>query len=217
MQLRYKSGSEAVTGFGIVFGDYFMKDNKIRIFVTASGIVMSLIFILNLFLSREYNVLWIALSGGGTLIDYLGASFSSAIQGLQLYRLITYGYTQAAIWHLIANVLALVLVSEYFQKHSTFLKFILVYHVGMIVAGAAFVLLFKNGIMYGASPAIFACLGLMVNRLVQKKESLANYKSLKGFWYLLGYLILSNFLGFDTFAIHLMGFAAGFLMGFLIP
>lgn len=39
------------------------------------------------------------------IIDYLGVSYATVFEDFQVYRLITYGYTQTAIWHLLANAL----------------------------------------------------------------------------------------------------------------
>lgn len=68
-------------------------------------VIMNIIFIINLILSRDYNLLWILLYGGGNIVDYFGESYTTVFKDFQLYRLITYGYTQTEIWNLLANVL----------------------------------------------------------------------------------------------------------------
>lgn len=62
-------------------------------------VIMIIIFIMNFFLS-DCNLFWIFLSGGGNIVDYAGESYATVFENFQLYRLITYGYTQTAIWHL---------------------------------------------------------------------------------------------------------------------
>ena len=156
----------------------------------AAIIIMCIIFLMNLILSSEYNLLWILLSGGGNIIDYLGESYKTVFSNFQLYRLITYGYTQTAIWHLLANVFGL-------------------WYVGIYV-------FYPNSFNYGASPAIFACLGVLVNWLIRNRTIWNEYKTQKGFHFLLYYFVLSNFLGICTFVIHLLGFCTGFLLGFVV-
>ncbi len=178
--------------------------------------VMCIIFIINLILSSEYNLLWILLSGGGNIIDYLGGSYKTVFIDFQLYRLITYGYTQTAIWHLLANVFGLWYVGIYLEKRIGILQFILVYHIGLIIAGITIVIIYPNSFNYGASPAIFAGLGVLANWLIRNKAIWNEYKTQKGFYFLLYYFILSNFLGISTLIIHLLGFCTGFFLGFVV-
>lgn len=177
-------------------------------------VIMCIVFIINLILSRDYNLLWILLSGGGKIVDHLGGSYTTVFEDFQLYRLITYGYTQTAIWHLAANVLGLWYVGAYLEKRIGIMRFIFVYHVGLVIAGTAILFFYPNIYNYGASPAIFACLGLLANWLIRKRDLWNEYRSQKGFYYLLYYLVLSNFLGLRTLLFHLFGFCIGFLLGF---
>ena len=178
--------------------------------------VMCMIWIANFILSSEYNLLWILLSGGGNIIDFLGESYKTVCNDFQLYRLITYGYTQTAIWHLLANVLGLWYVGRYLEKKIGVLPFVLIYHIGLVVAGITIFLFFPDRFIYGASPAIFACLGVLANWLIRDKSIWKEYKTQKGFYFLLYYLLLSNLLGMCTFTIHLLGFCTGFLLGFAV-
>lgn len=90
----------------------------------------------------------------------------------------------------------------------------IVYHIGLVIAGIAILLLFPDSLNYGASPAIFACLGLLANWLLRKRDLWKEYRSQNGFYFLLYYFILSNFLGIPTLLLHLFGFGTGFLLGF---
>ena len=67
--------------------------NKIRNnrFTAVVSIVCVAVFLTNLVLSLKYNIIMIILTGGGQLVDFLGASRNALINELQLYRLITYG------------------------------------------------------------------------------------------------------------------------------
>ena len=179
-------------------------------------VIMCTIFIINLILSKDCNLLWILLSGGGNIVDYLGESYTTVFKDFQLYRLITYGYTQTAIWHLLANALGLWYVGLYLEKKINIIRFMLIYHMGLVIAGTAILFFYPNSFNYGASPAIFACLGILANWLMRKRDLWNEYKSQKGFYFLLYYFVLSNFLGMRTLLFHLFGFCTGFLLGFVM-
>ncbi len=179
-------------------------------------IIMCAVFIMNLFLSRDYNLFWILLSGGGKTVDYLGESYTYVLQDFQLYRIITCGYTDTAIWHLAENALAIWYVGLYLENRIGILRMMFVYHMGLIIAGIAILVLYPNSFHYGASPAIFACLGMLANWFMRKKDLWDEYKSQKGFYFLLYYFVLSNLLGMCTLLFHLLGFCTGFLLGFVM-
>ena len=178
-------------------------------------VIMIIIFIMNFFLS-DCNLFWIFLSGGGNIVDYAGESYATVFENFQLYRLITYGYTQTAIWHLLANVLGLWYVSFYLEKKIGTIRFMLVFHIGLIAAGATLLVFYPSSFNYGASPAIFACLGMLANWLTQNKGLWDEYKSQKGYHFLMYYLVLSNILGVCTLVFHFLGFSVGFLLGFVV-
>lgn len=178
-------------------------------------VIMIIIFITNFCIS-DCNLLWVFLSGGGKIVDYVGASYTTVFKDFQLFRLITYGYTQTAALHLIANLLGLWYVSLYLEKKVGTIWFVLVYHIGLIVAGIILIVLYPNGLQYGASPAIFACIGVLANWLIRKRELWGEYKLQKGFYFLMGYFVLSNMVGVCTLIFHLLGFAVGFLLGFVV-
>ena len=185
-------------------------------FTQITIVIMSIVFILNLIFSRDYNVFWIVLSGGGKIIDYLGASYKTVVEEFQLYRLLTYGYTQPAIWHLVANVFALWYVGTYLEKKIGSFRFVLVFHLGLIAAGISMIVIFPNGFNYGASPAIFACMGMFINWMIRKRQLWSEYKEQKGFRFLFWYFIISNFLSVGTAVIHFLGLCTGLILGFVI-
>ncbi len=178
--------------------------------------IMTIIFIANLFLSKEYNLLWIVLTGGGVIVDYFGTSYTTVFEDFQMYRIITYGYTQTAIWHLLANALSLWYIGRYLESRIGIKKFAILYHVGLVVAGVVIFVICPNSVNYGASPAIFACFGLLANWLVRDKDLWYEYKTQKGFYFLMCYFVLSNFLGLSTLLIHALGFCTGFILGYVI-
>ncbi len=183
-------------------------------FAVAAGVAMVVIFIINLVISQDCNRLMVMLTGGGKLVDFMGATPDAVYKSEQIFRLITYGYLHPAIWHLIANVCALWFVGAYMQKVIGTFRLVLVYHLGLITACAIFLLIFLDGLMYGASPAIYCCLGMMATWLLRDRSLLETYRNLQGSRYLLCYLVLANFLGLATFVVHLLGFCVGLLLGF---
>lgn len=191
------------------------KANTSRFSVLAI-IIMNIIFIMNLIISRDCNLLLLIFSGGGLIADYLGSSYTTVFKDFQVYRIITYGYTQTAIWHLFANVLGLWYVGIYLEKRIGAIQFIILYHLGLVIAGTSILVFYPNSFNYGSSPAIFALLGLLANWLIREKNLWNQYKTQKGFYFLLCYLFLSNFLGLSTLIFHLLGFSTGFFLGFLI-
>ena len=192
-----------------------MKISSYR-FSQVAIVITAIIFIWNLIISRDCNLLWVILSGGGEIVDYLGASYKTVFEDLQLYRLVTYGYTHTAIWHSLANILALWYVGIYLEKKIGSMKFILTYHLGLIIAGAIMIVIFQKGINYGASPAIFTCIGVLVCWGIRNRELWSEYKVQRGFSFLFWYFVLSNLLSVETAIIHLLGFCAGFTLGFVI-
>lgn len=179
-------------------------------------VVMAVLFILNPVLSTDCDPLMIILTGGGKLVDYLGAAYDNVFEDLQIYRLITYGYLQPAVWHLLANVFALWYVGPYMEKVIGSLRFILIYHFGLISSCAVFLLLFPKGLMYGASPAIFCFLGMMAAWMIRNRALWDEYKNIRGSRFLICYAVISNFLSVGTFVVHLLGFCVGILIGLVV-
>lgn len=190
-----------------------IRNNK---FATTISVIVAAVFIANLVLSRGFNLLMISLTGGGRLVDFLAASRSDLINIPQCYRLITYGYLHPTIWHLAINICALWYVGLFIEKELSKKLIFFIYHVGLIVPVIVFSLIFPDGYMYGASPAIFCFLGIMVMWLIKDRTIFSEYKSLRGSRYLLCYMILSNFLSLGTFVVHLAGFCTGLFIGIIV-
>lgn len=192
--------------------------NKIRNnrFAAMISVILVAVFLANLVLSRNLNLIMISLTGGGNLVDFLGASRGNLFNDRQYYRLITYGYLHPTIWHLAVNVFALWYVGLFIEKELSKIFIILIYHVGLVVSCIAFLLIFPNGYMYGASPAIFCFLGIMAMWLIKDRTLFIEYERLRGNRYLLCYMIVSNFLSLGTFVVHVTGFCVGLLIGLIV-
>ena len=193
-------------------------NQKIRnnIFAAAAGLAMAVIFVINLVISRDCNRLMVMLTGGGALMDSMGATPATVFKSGQIFRLVTYGYLHPAIWHLAGNVCALWYVGAYLQKAIGTVRMVIVYHCGLIAACAAFLLIFPDGLIYGASPAIYCCRGMMATWLLRDRSLSGKYRNIRGSRYLMVYLILPNFIGLGTFVVHLLGFCAGLLLGLVV-
>lgn len=61
---------------------------------------MIVLWMINLILTKE-NLIHTLFWGGGKLTDYTGISYASVFSQHEFWRIITYGYTQTAIWHLL--------------------------------------------------------------------------------------------------------------------
>ena len=97
-------------------GNDIRKNNiKYNRFSKIAIVIMVIVFITNFFVS-DCNLLWMFLSGGGKVVDYTSVSYATVFRDFQLFRLITYGYTQTAVWHLLANLLGLWYVGLYLEK-----------------------------------------------------------------------------------------------------
>ena len=190
---------------------------KIKAQLTSISIViMIIIFIANLLASTEYNVPAIFLTGGGNLVDYLGVKKDYVFEGHQFYRLITYGFTQASVIHLLANIAALWAVGGFFENYVGRIKLAVIFVIGLIIPGCILALIYPDGLHYGASPAIFAFMGVLVNWAMRDKDLWKTYREQPGFGYVVGYFFLSDLMGLRTIIFHLLGLFTGVLLGFLI-
>ena len=193
-----------------------MKKIRYNKFAAVAGFAMAVIFVINMVISSDCNRLMVMLTGGGALVDSMGATSATVFKNGQIFRLVTYGYLHPAIWHLAGNVCALWYVGAYMQRAIGTVRLVVVYHCGLIAACAAFLLIFPNGLMYGASPAIYCCLGMMATWLLRDRSLSDNFRNIRGSRYLMVYLILPNFIGLGTFVVHLLGFCFGLLIGFVV-
>lgn len=189
---------------------------KKRPFTLIAIVVMCVVFTANGIISWNCELSGLSLWGGGRIVDSLGLSYETVFGKFQLYRLLTYGYVHAAGWHLLANAFAVWSVGRYLERKIGTAFLVLVFHAGLVIAGAAILLLYPKSFNYGASPAVFSCFGLLTNWQIRNKTLMHEYRAQKGFVYCALFLVLSNLFGWVSFVIHIMGAAVGFLLGFLI-
>ena len=75
--------------------------------------------------------------GRGLYCRLSGASYKTVFEDFQVYRLLTYGYVQTTIWHLLANIFALWWVGSYLEQKIGTAFFFLMYHTSLVIAGAS--------------------------------------------------------------------------------
>ena len=187
-----------------------------RVLTAVFIIIMIAIFIVNLVISTQCNRFWVALSGGGYLTEYLQLAKDALYENRQFYRLITYGFLQTSIIHLLANIIALWYIGGLFEESIGRLRFLLILAIGLIIPGILLLVIYPNAHIYGASPAIYACIGILVNWAFRRKELWQYLRRQKGYGFVAGYFVLGNIPGICTLVFHLLGFIAGLLLGFVI-
>ena len=204
-----------VVSEGLIIVVGMMKIGKKKL-TCISIVIMIIIFLANLLASTEYNVSAIFISGGGNLMDHLGVKKVEVFENYQFYRLITYGFTQSSVIHLVANIAALWFVGGFFENNVGRIKLVIIFIIGLIIPGCLLALIYPDGLHYGASPAIFACIGVLVNWALREKDLWKTYREQTGAGYVVSYFFLGNVLGVTTLVFHLLGFFTGILLGFII-
>ncbi len=185
-----------------------------RILTTFFIIIMIAVFLINLLISSQCNRFWVAISGGGNLTEYMQLSREDVFGKMQLYRLATYGFLQTSIIHLLANIIALWYIGGFFEEYVGRLKYIIVFTLGLIIPGILLLLIYPNAHIYGASPAIYTCIGMLVNQALRHKDLSRLFKCQSGYRYIVGYFFLGNLPGVCTLVFHFLGFVVGLILGF---
>ena len=171
-----------------------------------------LTFIINIIMGGG-NHLWIFLSGGGNLYGYGLAQYDLIFVDLQLWRLISSGYLHMGILHLVFNTYALCCLGNIVEKWLGTIKYLLTYHLLMIITVAINCALFREITMAGASSGIFAVIGIfLVGNMSCKNKTWKQLPKGKRN-YILGYLIIGNLISPYTTALHAISFLLGTICG----
>lgn len=171
-----------------------------------------LMFIINIIMGGG-NRFWIFLTGGGNLLDYGQAQYDLVFVDLQLWRLISSGYLHMGILHLFFNVYALCFLGNIAEKRLGTIKYLLVYHLLMIITEAIQCTLFKETTMAGASSGIFAVIGILFVENISCENKIWNEMPKGKRNYVLGYLIIGNLISLYTTALHAISFLLGTIYG----
>ena len=171
-----------------------------------------IVFIINIIMGGG-NRFWIFLTGGGNLIDYGQAQYDLVFNKYQFWRLVSSGYLHMGILHLGFNLRALCCLGNIVEERLGTIRYLLVYHVLMILTVSIECLFFREVTIVGASSGIFAVVGffLIQSLLCEKRiwEQLPKGKRK----YIIGYSVIGNLLSPYTAALHAISFLLGAIYG----
>ena len=173
-----------------------------------------IVFIINIIMGGG-NRFWILLTGGGNLMDYGYAQYDLVFDKYQFWRLVSSGYLHLGILHLGFNLYALYCLGNIVEKRLGTIRYLLVFHVLMILTVSIWCLFFRGAAIVGASSGIFAVIGFfLIQGLLREKgiwEQLPRGKRN----YIIGYSVIGNLLSPYTAALHAISFLLGAIYGFM--
>lgn len=150
-----------------------------------------------------------------TLVE-MGALDVSKVHGDQGWRLITCNWLHAGVFHILANMLSLLVIGIRLEREFGFVRIGLIYIIsglgGSILSG----LFLQSTISVGASGALFGLLGAMLSELITNWTLYSS--KFAALLTLLVIIVINLAVGIlphvDNFA-HIGGFLSGFLLGFV--
>lgn len=180
-----------------------------------------LIFILDITIFTKASTFnsWISsllLNSHGKLNDLL-ALIPVHVANHEYWRVLSYSFIHFGLLHLVGNILLISFVGNILESRISAKDFLLPLLLGDIIAGIgcmAFVH-FEHAYINGSSPGIYALYGVLVSNLLLRKIHSSTYMSAATRNRIIIILLAANFLGFDTFVIHAIGFGVGLICGFI--
>lgn len=158
------------------------------------------------------SYLWLFLSGGGYGMEFGKVAFQAVVVEHEWWRLLTCGYLHLGVFHLAANVYAMLIAVDKLESCLGAVKTVICYHVGIVITAFSWCLLFRNGSVAGASLGIFVALGMLfVLSRCKKTEGLQLAKGYRN--YLFWYVLIGCLLGIGTIVVHAIGFVVGVVFG----
>lgn len=157
------------------------------------------------------------LGPSSSTLQKMGAlDVSKVVHGHQQWRLITCIWLHAGVFHLVANMLSLVVIGIRLEQEFGFVRIGLLYLIsgfgGSLLSG----LFIQYNISVGASGALFGLLGGMLSELITNWTIYAN--KVAALVTLVIIIVINLAVGIlphvDNFA-HIGGFFSGFLLGFV--
>ncbi|THF93921.1 hypothetical protein TEA_017611 [Camellia sinensis var. sinensis] len=158
------------------------------------------------------------LGPSSSTLQKMGAlDVSKVVHGHQQWRLITCIWLHAGVFHLLANMLSLVVIGIRLEQEFGFVRIGLLYLIsgfgGSLLSG----LFIQYSISVGASGALFGLLGGMLSELITNWTIYAN--KVAALVTLVIIIVINLAVGIlphvDNFA-HIGGFFSGFLLGFTV-
>ncbi|KAK1377546.1 RHOMBOID-like protein [Heracleum sosnowskyi] len=157
------------------------------------------------------------LGPSATTLDKMGAlDVSKVVDKHQGWRLITCMWLHGGVFHLLANMLGLVVIGIRLEQEFGFVLIGLLYVISGFGGSLLSALFIQSNISVGASSALFGLLGAMLSELITNWTIYAN--KVAALVTLLLVIVINLAVGIlpnvDNFA-HLGGFITGFLIGFV--
>ncbi|KAF3449187.1 hypothetical protein FNV43_RR09915 [Rhamnella rubrinervis] len=141
---------------------------------------------------------------------------NKVVHGDQGWRLITCNWLHAGVFHILANMLSLLVIGIRLEQEFGFVKVGLLYLVSGFGGSLLSALFIQSNISVGASGALFGLLGGMLSELITNWTIYAS--KLAAFITLVVIIVINLAVGIlphvDNFA-HIGGFLSGFLLGFV--
>ncbi|KAL7133852.1 hypothetical protein ABFS83_12G167700 [Erythranthe nasuta] len=134
----------------------------------------------------------------------------------QGWRLITCMWLHGGVFHLLANMLSLLVIGIRLEQEFGFVRIGLLYLISGLGGSLLSALFIQSNISVGASGALFGLLGAMLSELITNWTIYAN--KMAAFTTLVVIVAINLAVGIlphvDNFA-HIGGFVSGFLLGFV--
>ncbi|XP_050214808.1 RHOMBOID-like protein 1 [Mercurialis annua] len=157
------------------------------------------------------------LGPSSTTLLKVGALYvSKVVDDHQGWRLLSCNWLHAGVFHLLANMLSLLVIGVRLEREFGFVKIGLIYIISGFGGSLMSALFLQSNISVGASGALFGLLGAMLSELITNWSIYSN--KVAAFTTLLVIVVINLAIGIlpqvDNFA-HIGGFFAGFLLGFV--
>ncbi|XP_022145537.1 RHOMBOID-like protein 1 [Momordica charantia] len=157
------------------------------------------------------------LGPSSSTLQKMGAlEVNKVVHGDQVWRLVTCNWLHAGVFHLLANMLGLLVIGIRLEQEFGFIRIGLLYVVSGFGGSVLSALFNQSNISVGASGALFGLLGGMLSELITNWTIYSN--KVAAFFTLLVIIAINLAVGIlprvDNFA-HIGGFVSGFLLGFV--
>ncbi|CAK9185312.1 unnamed protein product [Ilex paraguariensis] len=157
------------------------------------------------------------LGPSSTTLEKMGAlDVSKVVDKHQGWRLITCIWLHGGVFHLLANMLSLLVIGIRLEQEFGFVRIGLLYVISGLGGSLFSALFIQSNISVGASGALFGLLGGMLSELITNWTIYANKAA--ALLTLVVIIVINLAVGIlphvDNFA-HIGGFLSGFLLGFV--
>ncbi|KAK9055552.1 hypothetical protein SSX86_026636 [Deinandra increscens subsp. villosa] len=157
------------------------------------------------------------LGPSSSTLEKMGAlDVGKVVDDHQGWRLITCIWLHGGLFHLLANMLSLLVIGIRLEQEFGFIRIGLLYVISGFGGSLLSALFLQSNISVGASGAVFGLLGGMLSELITNWTIYAN--KMAALFTLVIIIVINLAVGIlphvDNFA-HLGGFSSGFLLGFV--